>query len=332
MNKPKILFAEEGAVYNLMGEVEGGYILKMKPFDSTQAIDIPNDWVYFDKFPREINEKIYYYCFVNALKERNYESAYYYATHISTYLAKKIHKIWFSDPAHDFGLDSDIDMRHVFYEIRTQLTFASLIFDVYSDKETPATIYPMKLEVSSRYKRRTRPYALSRIPAPSSFVDKNMGFNIIEMDNEVEHVRTSPQAHTALMNMIAQIETMVESDDDDEFANDFHGIMVEPPLFENVEYLEFRKGPAVADYSLIEGHSIGAGVVEVDQLIHPCVFLELFDCNDEPWVTNDNYNAIQRSLVWKKFQRFLQFSIDPKLGLFFRVAPTNTFVTLNQAD
>jgi len=41
----------------------------------------------------------------------------------------------------------------------------------------------------------------------------------------------------------------------------------------------------------------------------------------------ENYHSMQKSPVWKKFEKFLQFTIDSNLGLFFQVAPTNTFVT-----
>lgn len=324
METEKLLFAEEGAVYHLHGEAAGGYIMKMKPFNTEQGIDIPEDFVYFDKLPREINEQIYYYCFVNSLKDRNFEAAYYYATHVSVYLARKIYQLWFENPALDLNFDMPFDIRVVYAEIRGYITFASLLFDIYSETEQVHNIFPMKLEFNSRFKKRSRPYALSRIPEPCSFIDNQISFNLIELQEPIEYATIgSTQAQNPTIHLVTQIEPM-DLSDDEEFAT----VMSEAPIFQNINYLEFRKGNANGDYCLVDGTSIAAGIIQVNQIIHPCVFIELFDCTDDPWVSVDNYRSIQYSPVWKKFQEFLRFTLDPKLGLFFRVAPTNTFVAL----
>ena len=325
MEKEKLLFAEEGAVYHFNGEPEGGYILKMKQFNTSQAIDIPTDFVYFENLPREINEQIYYYCFLDALKDRNFEAAYYFATHVSVYLARKVYQTWFENPALDLDFDMPFDIRIVYAEIRAYITFASLIFDIYSETEEMHNVFPMKIEFNSRFKKRSRPYALSRIPEPCSFIDNHISFNLVEIQEPLEYAAVYPIGPVAnpTIQLVTQLEPM-DLSDDEEFAT----TMSEPPIFQNVHYLEFRKGNTNGDYCLVDGKSIAAGIIEVNEIIHPCVFIELFDCKDDPWVSVDNYRSIQYSPVWKKFQEFLRFTLDPKLGLFFRVAPTNTFVSL----
>jgi hypothetical protein len=323
MEKEKLLFAEEQAVYHLNGEPEGGYILKMKPFNIDQAIYIPEDFVYFGKLPREINETIYYYCFLEALKDRNFEAAYFYATHVSSYLARKIYRLWFENPKLDLNFDSPFDLRIVYAEIRANITFASLIFDIYSEKEEGYNVFPMKLEFTSRFKKRTRPYALSRIPDPCSFIDNHISFDIAEIQEPMEYATANSDHATQLVQLVTQLEPMDMSDDED-----FSVEIMEQPVFQNIHFLEFRKGPSHGDYCLVDGTSIAAGIIEVNQRIHPCVFIELFDCSDDTWVNVDNYPQMQNSEMWKKFEKFLQFTLDPKLGLFFRVAPTNTFIAL----
>ena len=322
-NEEKLLFAEEGAVYHLNGEPEGGYILKMKPFNIDQAVYIPDDFVYFGKLPREINEQIYYYCFLDSLQDRNFEAAYYYATHISSYLARKIYRLWFENPALDLDFDSALDLKVIYAEIRANITFASLIFDIYSEKEEGYNVFPMKLEFTSRFKRRTRPFALSRIPDPCSFIDNHISFDIAEIQEPVEYAGPANSTHNTFVQLVTQLEPM-DMSDDEEFATE----MFDPPIFQNVHYLEFRKGPSHGDYCLVDGKSIAAGIIQVNQRIHPCVFIELFDCTDDTWVNVDNYHMMQKSAMWKQLQQILQFCLDPKLGLFFRVAPTNTFVAL----
>lgn len=326
MEKSKLLFAEEGAVYHLEGTPEQAKITKMKPFNTDQSIFIPKDFVYLDRLPREINEQIYYYCFLNSLKERNFEAAYYYATHVSVWLAKKIYRIWFENPLLDLDFDSPFEIHSMYAEIRAYITFASLIFDVYSEKEEGYNIFPIKLEFTSKFKKRTRPLPLARIPEPCSFVDNHISFNLVEMQEPLEYasVQVSNQISPQLIQLVTSLEPMDMSSDDEEFAT----VMTEPPIFQNIHYLEFKKGPTNGDYCLVDGKSIAPGIIEIEQIIHPCIFIELFDCQDDTWVNVDNYRNIQYSVVWKKFEKFLQYTLDPKLGLFFRVAPTNTFVAL----
>jgi hypothetical protein len=326
METEKLLFAEEGAVYHLHGEEKGGYIVKMKPFNTEQAIHVPDDFYYFEKLPQEINERIYYYCFIDAIKDRNFEAAYFFATHVSSYLARKIYLEWFENPALDIDFDLPFDIRIVYAEIRAYITFASLIFDVYSEKETGYNVYPLKLEFNSRFKKRTRPYALSRIPDPCSFIDNQISFNLIEIEEPLEYA--APNGNLPNSSTTIQLVTQTEPMDLSEDEQDFMFNMEEAPIFQNVHYLEFRKGSSYGDYCLVDGTSFAAGIIEVKQIIHPCVFIELFDCSDDTWVNVDNYPKIQYSMVWKKFQDFLRFTLDPNLGLFFRVAPTNTFVAL----
>ena len=323
MEKEKLLFAEEGAVYHFHGEPEGGHIIKLKPFNTEQGIQVPNDFVYFEKFPREINEQIYYYCFLESLKDRNFEAAFYYATHVSSWLARKIYRIWFENPTLDLDFESPFDIKIVYAEIRANITFASLIFDIYSEREEGYNVFPLKLEFTSRFKKRTRPYALARIPEPCNFVDNHISFNLIEMEDPVEYIAPLNSPPTGIQ-LVTSSEPMDLSDSEEEFA----AFMTEAPIFQNIHYLEFRKGPANGDYCLVDGTSIGPAIIEVNQIIHPCVFIELFDCSDDTWVNVDNYQRIQLSPMWKKFQEFLRFCLDSKLGLFFKVSTTNTFVAL----
>lgn len=323
--KNLLLFAEEGAVYHLHGEPQGGYILKMKHFDTDQSVHVPDDWYHFENLPSEINEKIYYYCFVDALKERNFEAAYFYATHVSIYLTRHIYRLWFEDPSLDADFDNYPDMQMIYAQIRSTLTMASLIFDVYSEHDDVRNIYPLKLEFTSRFKRRTRPYALSKIAEPFHFVDNQLSFNLVEIEDPIDYIASRYPVgpiETAVIELIDDLHS--DSTEPDFLAH----TMVNPPLFDNIHYLEFRKGPTNGDYCLVDGDSIAAGIVQVKQLITPCIFLHLYDCDEESWISVDNYRNIQYSPIWKKFQELLQFCIGPKLGLFFNVSPTNTFVAL----
>lgn len=318
--KQKLLFAEEGAVYNLVGTADRGYISKLPLFDTTQAIDIPKDWIYFPQLPKEINEQIYYYCFLLAVKERNFESAYYYATHVSEFITKKIYRSWFENPALDIDFDSTADLKIMYAEIRCYITFASLIFDVYSERSEEQYVYPIMLEFNSRFRRRTNPITLCRIPDPCCFVDNYINFNLVEMEEPALFASRPGTVYESIdvVNIFGQ-----DSDEENAVFETFQA-----PILQNLNLLEFRKGPLNGDYCLVDGKSVDSAILEVNKLIHPCVFMELFDCCDDTWVNLENYTSIQNSPVWKKFQAFLQYSIDPNLGLFFRVAPTNTFVTL----
>jgi hypothetical protein len=316
----KLLFAEEGAVYNLVGSNDRAFITKLKPFDTTQEINIPEDYIFFD-LPIEINEKIYYYCFLNALKDRNYEAAYFYATHVSTFLTSQIYRHWFENPNLDLDFDSPADFQIMCAEIRCYITFASLIFDVYSERTELHEVYPIKLEFVSRFKRLTNPISLARIPDPCSFVDNHISFNVVEIQDPMLFA-TNPGTALQTIQIVNMLEDENVSDEEPVFQT------IEAPVFQNQNYLEFRKGPLNADFCLVDGQSIGAGIIQVKRLIHPCIFLEIYDCRDDPWVNLENYTTIQNSKIWNKFQEFLQFTIDSNLALFFQVAPTNTFVTL----
>jgi hypothetical protein len=320
-NSERLLFAEEGAVYHLNGEPQGGYILKMKHFDTDQSVWIPEDWVMFP-FPAEINEKIYYYLFVECLLERNFEAAYYYATHVSTWLTRKIFQLWF-EPEIDLAFEEYPDLSQMYAQIRATITFASLLFDVYSD-DANGQIYPLKLEFVSRFKRRTKPIALARPPPPYGFVDNHISFDLYEMEDPLEIALGHPVGPLEMATINIIQEFIDEADTDSDFAS----LMTEPATFQNVHYLEFRKGPTNGDYCLVNGESIAAGIVQVTERIHPCVFIQLYDCNQDPWVNVENYRMVQASKSWAKFQEFLRFCLDPKLKLFFNVAPTNTFVAL----
>ena len=306
MEKDLLLFAEEGAVYHLNGEPEGGYILKMKPLDTSQSIWVPQDWVEFP-VPTVINEKIYYYLFIEMLRERNFEAAYYYATHVSMWLTKRIYRDWFEQEI-DLAFETYPDISMIYAQIRANITFASLLFDVNTD-DNSGQVYPLKLEFVSRFKKRTSPLALCKPPYPFQFVDNHIAFDLYEMDDPLEI------AHSF----------QIDTDSESEFAT---SLMTEPAVFQNIHYLEFRKGPTNGDYCLVDGTSIAPGIIQVTERIHPCIFLELYDCKQDPWVNVENYRLIQNHKGWQKFQKFLQFCIDPKLKLFFNVAPTNTFVAL----
>lgn len=316
----KLLFAEEQAVYKLVGNSEQATITKLPVFNTSQSITIPEDWVYFPQFPREINELIYYKLFLYSLKDRNYEAAYYYATHVSTFLTRKIYRVWFENPGLDENFDPEIDLPIMYAEIRCYITFASLVFDVYSERYESNEIYPMKLEFNSRFRRRTNPVALCRIPGPCAFVDNHLAYNIKEIDEPMLYA-APPGPIVETIDIVNLVD--IDSEDDTPIVETFQS-----PIFQNINYLEFRKGPHHADYCVVDGSSYAPGILKVKRLIHPCIFIELFDCSDDTWVNLENYTAIQRSAVWKKFETFLRFTIESNLALFFQVAPTNTFVTL----
>lgn len=320
----KLLFAEEGAVYDFVGDADRGYITKLPVFDPSHEIYIPKDWVYFPSFPKEINEKIYYYCFLNALKDRNFEAAYYYATHVSAYLTKQIYQTWFENPALDLNFDRPASFQVMCLEIRGCITFASLLFDVYTEKTDFHSVYPMKLEFVSRFRRRTSPIFLARLPDPCAFVDQEISYNILEMEDPmvfaVQPENTNPV-------IIEHVSFPMDDEEDEGIIPEQIFTLIQEPVFQNVDYLEFHKGPLMADFCLVDGHSEAPGIFNVKRLMHPCIFIELFDCNDTPWVEVENYSAIQNSPIWKKFQKFLQYSIDSNLALFFKVGGTNTFVT-----
>jgi hypothetical protein len=319
----KLLFAEEGAVYDFVGDVDRGYITKLPFFNTEQEIHVPKDWVYFPSLPREINESIYYFCFLNALKDRNYEAAYYYATHVSAHLTKKIFNTWFENPALDLNLDLPASFQVMCLEIRGSLTFASLLFDVVSEKRDFSQVYPMKLEFVSRYRKITRPYYLARLPPPCSFIDHEISFNILEMEDPMMFA-TQPENPSPMI--IEHITFPFDSDEENDLPHHVFA-MIQEPIFSNVDYLEFHKGPFIADFCLVDGGSEAPGIFNVKRLMHPCIFIELFDCEDTPWVEVENYTRIQNCPHWQKFQKFLQFSIDSNLALFFKVGGTNTFVT-----
>lgn len=311
----KILFAEEGQVYNLVGTADQAMITKLPVFNSDQSVEIPKDWVYFPQLPVEINELIYYYCFLYALKDRNYEAAYYYSTHVSLFLTRKIWRLWFEDPKIDLDFEDPADIKVVYAQLRCYITFASLIFDVHTEKSGDHMVYPIKLEFNSRFRRRTRPLQLARIPDPCAFVDNHISFNLIELEEPVSFGERSDE--------ISELIDIVSEDSEGQI----HLEHFESPMLQNLNFLEFRKGPLNGDYCLLDGTPIAPAIFKVKRIVHPCVFIEIFDCTDDPWVNLENYQSIQKSAIWKKFETFLQFTIDPNLGLFFRVAPTNTFVT-----
>lgn len=311
----KIMFAEEGAVYNLVGTADHAMITKLPSFDTSQSLHIPSDWVYFSQLPVEVNELIYYYSFLYALKDRNYEAAYYYSTHVSVFLTRKIWRLWFEDPNLDLNFDDPADLHIIYSQLRCYITFASLIFDVHTERSDEHQVYPVKLEFNSRFRRRTRPLQLTRIPDPCSFVDNHLAFNLIELEEPIMFGESSSE--------ISEIIDIVSEDSEGQVTLE----RFESPVLQNVNFLEFRRGPLNGDYCLLDGTPVAPAIFQVKRLVHPCVFIELFDCVDDPWVNMENYKSIQRSAVWKKFEKFLQFTIDPNLGLFFRVAPTYTFVT-----
>lgn len=321
--KMKLLFAEEGAVYDYVGDAERGYITKLPLFSTDQEIHVPKDWVYFPLFPREINEKIYYYCFLNALKDRNFEAAYFYATHVSAYLTKKIYTTWFENPAFDLNFDRPASFQIMCLDIRGSLTFASLLYDVVSEKRDFNQVYPMKLEFVSRYRRRTNPAFLARLPPPCSFIDHEISFNILEMEDPMLF---ATQRDDSSPLIVEHISFPLDPEEEDDLPHHVFA-MIQEPVFQNVDYLEFHKGPFIADFCLVDGHSEAPGIFNVKKLMHPCIFIEIFDCEDTPWVEVENYTSIQNNPDWKKFQKFLQYCIESNLTLFFKVGGTNTFVT-----
>jgi hypothetical protein len=302
----QLLFAEEGAVYNLQGTPDKATITKLPWFNTEQSINVPDDWISFN-FPTVITEKIYYYCFIFSLKDRNYESAYYYATHISSWLASKVFYNWFADDGEDLNFKSPHDIRLIYSEIRSNITFASLVFDVCTERSNPYHVYPCVLQFVSRFRKRTAPIPLSRIPPPSAFITGDIVYNQNELDQE-------PHFGNPIDGL-------------DPF--DFIGLHnVEESMFTNLNLDSFTKGPHVGDYCLIDAEYVAAGIVKATKMYHPCVFIELFDCNDDEWVTLENYNSLRKSNAWKKFEAFLQYTISPSLHLLFRVADTSTFISL----
>jgi len=320
----KLLFAEEGAVYNFVGNADRGYITKLPAFDATHEIFVPKDWVYFPLFPREINEKIYYHCFEQSLKDRNFEAAYFYATHVSSYLTKQIYTEWFENPALDLNFDRPISFQIMCLEIRGYITFASLLFDIYTEKTDYHSVYPMKLEFVSTFRRRTNPVFLCRLPDPCSFVANDISYNILEMEDPMSFAVQPENTNPVI---IEHISFPMDAEDD---LPEQHFTLIQEPVFQNVDYLEFHKGPLMADFCLVDGYSEAPGIFNVKRLMHPCIFLELFDSNDTPWVEVENYTNMQSSPIWKKFQTFLRFSIDSNLALFFKVGGTNTFITFDK--
>jgi hypothetical protein len=156
-------------------------------------------------------------------------------------------------------------------------------------------------------------------------VDNHISFDLYEMEDPLEIALGHPVGPIESATIGIVQEFIDETDTDTE---DFVSLMTEPAMFQNIHYLEFRKGPTNGDYCLVNGESIAAGIIQVTERIHPCVFIQLYDCQQDPWVNVENYRMIQSSKAWKKFQEFLRFCLDPKLKLFFNVAPTNTFVAL----
>lgn len=323
----KLLFAEESAVYTFEGATEKeGYIRKLPVFNTEQDISRPDKIFYFH-VPLAVNEAIYYYCFVESLKDRNYESAYYYATHVTEWLTRKIYHLWFSY-TDDSGFDSPPTISMMYAQIRSNLTMASMFFDVYSDHDNCARMFPLELQLDSRFKKRTRPHQLACIPPPFHFVENELSFTLHEIEEPVDFIaETDTNIRDAVQEIIQNLEAM-RQDEIDEDHSVFLSSMMNTPVYQETRYLEFRKGPYLGDYCLVQGNLIAAGIIEVRKLCHPCVFLRLHDCNEEPWITAANYRTIKNNLAWKVFQELLRFSIDTRMTLFFNITPTNTFVSL----
>jgi len=321
-----LLFAEEGAVFKyapLDDNFDGGFVSRLKPFDPECEIWVP-DGLAFLPLPLSINERIYHHLFNLCLKARNYEAAFYYATHVSQYLTRQIYIEWFGNPDHDPQLDDFPDFGQQCLQIRATLTLAGMMFDILSDLDD--MIYPLRMDITSRFYKRTQPYALCRVPPPHQFVDHELAFTTNQVEN-FDFVNT-PQSTvlTAIQQAMQELNELNNEESDDNISLQ---LMEDPFQLLQIPFLQFKRGTSIGDFSLVRGSSVASGVVKVDNLFSPCVFIQLFDYNDEPWITLDNHLAIQNHGQWKKLQELLQYSIEPKLCLMFAISPTNTFVTFN---
>lgn len=102
----QLLFTQQHSVYEYKNiNSTKAEIKKLPRFNSDQSIDVPDCPFFFPNIPKQIMEKIYYYCFTASLKDRNFEAALFYATHVSQWLTMQIYKDWFSADYQEFLLE-----------------------------------------------------------------------------------------------------------------------------------------------------------------------------------------------------------------------------------
>lgn len=199
---------------------------------------------------------------------------------------------------------------------------AALFFDIYSERDSH--LRPMELEFYSNYKIKTNPPELACMPAPFHFVDNDLAFNANEIDEPIRFVTEYEESEYS-EEIVENLNMLQDFYDTDQ---DFDAPDTPITLSQRRPYLEFCKGPALGDYCLVTGTPAGGGLLNVEKLYNPCIFIKLNDANEESWVTFENYHNVRLNRAWKIFQDLLRFSIDDNLIIFFSIAPTSAFIAL----